>query len=81
MSRWLLATVKINYDGTGSKLNPEITNNYINEGDVVEVKPDSFESNEEKHDEVEVRSREADTVFGVDKNEQRPIITIFNGPK
>ena len=77
MSRWLIKATDNDPNRIDLTTNKSISCN----GDVVEVKPDSFESNEEKHNEVEVRSREADTVFGVDKNEQRPIITIFNGPK
>lgn len=81
MGRWLKATVKINYDGTGSKLNPDSTNDYINSGEVAEVYPDSLERAEKAHEEVEIESRKADTVFGVDKDGKRPFITIFDGHK
>ena len=77
MSRWL---IKAN---DSYRLN-DISDKPYNDNQTIEPLPtgevnnNTFEGNEQRHDEVEIESREADTVFGVDKDGERPHITIFD---
>ena len=82
MSRWFI------FSQYSDPYKPkEISNKPYNNNQTIEALPtgetnnNTFEGNEQRHDEVEIESREADTVFGVDKDGKRPFITIFDGHK
>ena len=77
MGRWFI----VSQDNDSYKPN-EISNKPYNNNQTIEALPtgeinnNTFEGNEQRHDEVEIESREVDTVFGVDKDGKRPYFTI-----
>lgn len=82
MSRWLITSQyndSYRLDNTSNK--PYNSNQTIEPLPTGEVGNNTFEGNEQRHDEVEIESREADTVFGVDKDGYKPFKTISDGHK
>lgn len=80
MGRWLIKA-NDSYRLNDSSNKPYNSNQIIEPLPTGEVNNNTFEGNEQRHDEVEIESREADTVFGVDKDGERSHITIFDGHK
>lgn len=82
MSRWLVTSyINDSFRPNKSSNKPYNSNQTIDALSTGEVDNNTFEGNEKRHDDVEIESREADTVFGVEEDEYKPFKTISDGYK